>query len=284
MKNTLHQPTRGGVLTTRHHTPIRLHYEERGDGPRVLYISGTGADLRVKPGVLDSPITQHLQVLAYDQRGLGQSEIPAGPYTMAQYADDAAALLEEKGWPKAHVIGVSFGGMVALNLAIRHPRVIDRLVLCCTSPGGSAPSYPLHKVDPDLSPADRVRFMLEINDTRRNEAWQRAHPDKVQTIINHTLAARDGIPTDVLTQTGAKLQLAARSEHDVVDQLRQIDHPTLICGGLYDGMAPAENQYAMASAMPNAELAWFAGGHLFMIQDKSAWPAINTFLTRPRLS
>lgn len=260
---------------------IKMHHEARGEGPHVLYISGTGADLRVKPGVLDSPITQQFKVLAYDQRGLGQSEIPAGPYTMAHYADDALALLEQKGWPKVHVIGVSFGGMVALNLAIRHPHVIDRLVLCCTSPGGSAPSYPLHTVDPRLSPADRVRFMLEINDTRRNEAWQKTNPDKVQKIIDYTLSAREGIPTNTLTQHGAMLQLAARAEHDVLNQLGQIHQPTLICGGRYDGMASAENQRTMHDAMPNAELAWFEGGHLFMLQDKAAWPAIVDFLARP---
>jgi 3-oxoadipate enol-lactonase len=249
----------------------------------VLFISGTGADLRVKPGVLESPITQHLQVLAYDQRGLGQSQIPAGPYTMAQYADDAFALLQEKGWPKVHVIGVSFGGMVALNLAIRHPQVIDRLVLCCTSPGGSMPSYPLHTVDTGLNPADRVRFMLEINDTRRDLSWQQMHPDRVQKIIDDTLGARKGIPINALTQAGAKRQLAARAEHNVLEQLSQIQHRTLICGGRYDGMAPAENQQTMLDAMPNAELTWFEGGHLFMIQDKSAWPAIVAFLTRPSI-
>jgi 3-oxoadipate enol-lactonase len=268
------------MMTTSRQTSIKLYYEERGDGPSVLYISGTGADLRVKPGILDSPITQHLQVLAYDQRGLGQSEIPDGPYTMAQYADDAFALLAEKGWPKVHVIGVSFGGMVALNLAVRHPQVIDRLVLCCTSPGGSAPSYPLHTVDDALSPADRVRFMLEINDTRCHEAWQKANPDRVKKTIEYALSARQGIPTDALTQAGAKRQLAARADHDVLSQLSQIQQPTLICGGRYDGMASAENQHIMKDAMPNAELAWFEGGHLFLLQDKSAWPAIVNFLTR----
>jgi len=262
-------------------TPIRLYFEERGEGAPVLFISGTGADLRVKPNTLDSPITQRLKVLAYDQRGLGQSEIPQGPYSMAQYADDALALLEEQGWSKVHVIGVSFGGMVALNLAIRHPEVIDRLVLCCTSPGGAAPSYPLHSLAKNMSDEERLRFMLPVNDTRRDQAWQTANPDKVQKIIDYSLSAREGIPNDAQTQRGAALQLAARADHDVLAQLGQISHPTLICGGLYDGMATPDNQTIMADAIPHAELAWFEGGHLFMIQDKTAWPSIIEFLTRP---
>jgi 3-oxoadipate enol-lactonase len=263
-------------------TPLRMYYEERGEGRPVLYISGTGADLRVKPNVLDSPITQHLRVLTYDQRGLGQSDIPAGPYTMAEYADDAFELLQEKGWPKVHVIGVSFGGMVALNLAVRHPQVIDRLVLCCTSPGGAAPSYPLHSVATDLSDEARVRFMLEINDSRRDEAWQKNHPDKVQKAIDYTLAARKNLPSDAQSRLGAQRQLAARADHDVLALLSQIQHTTLICAGRYDGIAPKNNQNLMADAMPQAELAWFEGGHLFMIQDKTAWPTIIEFLTSTR--
>jgi 3-oxoadipate enol-lactonase len=96
---------------------LSLYYERAGTGPRLLFISGTGADLRNKPNVFDGPLGQAFDVLAYDQRGLGQSDKPAIDYTMADYADDAAALMTEIGWDKAHVIGVSFGGMVAQELA-----------------------------------------------------------------------------------------------------------------------------------------------------------------------
>ena len=77
------------------------------------------------------------EVLAYDQRGLGQTEVPEGPYTMAEYADDAAALIAAVGWDDCAVVGVSFGGMVAQELAIRHPGRVRRLALCCTSSGGA---------------------------------------------------------------------------------------------------------------------------------------------------
>ena len=84
-----------------------------------------------------------MEVVAHDQRGLGRSSIPAGPYTMAQYAADALGLLDAVGWSTCRVVGVSFGGMVAQELAVTAPERVERLALMCTSPGGAGgSSYP----------------------------------------------------------------------------------------------------------------------------------------------
>src|SRR5689334_21199785 len=99
---------------------VDLYYDRAGEGPTLLFISGTGGDLRVKPNVFDGPLAKSFEVLAYDQRGLGRSAKPDVSYTMADYADDAAALLDHAGWASTRVIGVSFGGMVAQELALRH--------------------------------------------------------------------------------------------------------------------------------------------------------------------
>ena len=119
---------------------LNIYFEEKGDGAPVLFISGTGGDLRQRPNVLDGPLPKHHRVIAYDQRGLGQTEKPDRPYTMSEYGDDAAELLAALGIEQVDVIGVSFGGMVAQHFAIRHPSKIRKLVLCCTSPGGDMPS------------------------------------------------------------------------------------------------------------------------------------------------
>lgn len=73
---------------------ISLYYEMKGEGEPVLFISGTGGDLRVKPNTLDGPLPDAMKVVAYDQRGLGQTDKPDTDYTMADYADDAAALMD----------------------------------------------------------------------------------------------------------------------------------------------------------------------------------------------
>ena len=113
---------------------IEIYFERdasEAGAPRLLFINGSGGDLRQKPGVFEGPLARHFDMLAFDQRGLGQSGIPDGPYSMADYAADAAGLLDAVGWDRCAVIGVSFGGMVAQELAVRHPARIERLVLCC---------------------------------------------------------------------------------------------------------------------------------------------------------
>ena len=92
---------------------LRFYYETRGKGPRLLLFSGSGGDLRRRPGLLDSPLAEHFELLCHDQRGLGQSDRPDTDYTMVDYAEDAAALLDAVGWERCRVLGVSFGGMVA---------------------------------------------------------------------------------------------------------------------------------------------------------------------------
>ena len=122
------------------HTRVRdldMYYERAGEGPPLLFISGSGGDLRVRPGAQDGPLKKQFDCLFYDQRGLGQTSKPNAPYTMADYADDAAALMDRFGWNSARVIGVSFGGMVAQEFVLRHPAKVERLVLACTSPGGT---------------------------------------------------------------------------------------------------------------------------------------------------
>ena len=83
---------------------VELYYEVAGTGPHLLLISGTGGDLRSSPRVFDGPLATRFEIAAYDQRGLGQSSIPPGPYAMADYADDAAGLLDVLAWEDALVI------------------------------------------------------------------------------------------------------------------------------------------------------------------------------------
>ena len=257
---------------------IRLHYEVAGSGPPVLFISGTGGDLRTSPGPFDSPLARRCTLAAYDQRGLGQSDKPEGPYSMADYADDAAALLDDLGWPTAGVIGVSFGGMVAQELAIRHPDRVERLVLACTSPGGAlGASYPLHELE-DVPDGVRNPRLLELADTRCDPEWQAEHPDEVAAVLAYRRQSEERSRSDPEARAGALLQLAARAEHDTGDRLASISCPTLVCGGRYDGIAPPANSEALASHIPGAELAMFEGGHMFFIQDRTAWPRITEFL------
>src|SRR6266850_577937 len=107
---------------------IEIYYERSGDGPRLLFLNGSGSTLATS-ALLIKPFAERFEVAAHDQRGLGETSIPPGPYTMADYAADATALLDHLGWESCRVFGVSFGGMVAQELAVTSPARVERLVL-----------------------------------------------------------------------------------------------------------------------------------------------------------
>jgi 3-oxoadipate enol-lactonase len=254
-------------------------YFERVDavaGARLLFISGTGADLRVQPNVFASPLAKAFDLLAYDQRGLGQTDKPDEACTMADYADDAAALLDHVGWEDALVMGVSFGGMVAQELALRHPQRVRRLVLCCTSPGGAGgASYPFHEIE-HLRGEPRARVLIPLGDTRRDAAWAEANPHDYALFVQ--MAAAEPFADEPGRAAGAHRQLEARAKHDTWERLPSIQCPVLIAAGRYDGIASPQTQERMAERIPGAQLQWFEGGHLFMIQDRTAFAAIVAFL------
>jgi 3-oxoadipate enol-lactonase len=255
---------------------IEIYHERQGSGPRLLFISGTGGDLRMKPSVLEGPLPKHFDTLAYDQRGLGRTSKPDRPYSMAEYAEDAAGLLHAIGWGSALVVGVSFGGMVAQELAINHPHVVEGLVLCCTTPGGAGgSSFPFHEIE-HLKGAERARHMIPISDLRHDAAWAAAHPEQYAKMVE--LAAFDPYADEPGMAAGRHRQLEARAKHDTWERLGQIRCPTLVCAGRHDGIAPLQTVGAMANRIRGASLRIFEGGHLFMLQDREAFPAMIRFL------
>ena len=262
-------------MPTAHLNGIDVYYERRGAGPRVLYLNGSGATLAGMRVLLDV-LVPHCDLLAADQRGLGETEIPPGPYSMADYAADALALLDHVGWDTARVAGISFGGMVAQELAVTAPERVERLALLCTSPGGSLRSYPLHELE-GLDPADRAEAYLPILDSRFTPEWLATHESDRNLVT--MLAARQTTEKSAEVRRGEAEQLAARSHHDVIDRLGRITCPTLVAAGRYDGIAPLPNSEAIASHIPGAELRVFEGGHAFFAQDPAAFPEVIDFLT-----
>ena len=249
---------------------IQIYFERDGEGPPLLFISGSGSDLRNKPNQFDSPLAQHFELLCYDQRGLGQTAKPSGDYTMADYADDAAGLLDTLEIKKIAVIGVSFGGMVAQEFALRHPDRVQALVLACTSAGGAGgASFPLHELQ-NLPATQRAEQHLRVSDVRHTDQWIAANPQAWEKRMALAMSAQ----RSDRDETGAAKQLEARRHHDTFTRLPSLNMPVLLAGGEFDGIAPPQNMQAIQRQIPQAELRFFAGGHMFLIQDKGAYPFI----------
>src|SRR4051794_12249987 len=166
-----------GVGSNRPRVHQMLHSERRGEGPRLLFLNGSGATLVTSAPLIDA-FVGHFDVLAFDQRGIGASldeGADLAPYAMADLAADAAGLLDDAGWETARVFGVSFGGMVAQELAVTRPERIERLGLFCTSPGGAGgSSHPLHELA-DLDPDERVARSVAVLDRRFSPEWLADH-------------------------------------------------------------------------------------------------------------
>jgi 3-oxoadipate enol-lactonase len=254
---------------------IGLYYERSGSGARLLFLNGSGSTLATS-ALLIAPFAARFDVVAYDQRGLGRTDTPPGPYAMTDYAADALALLDIVGWDSCRVVGVSFGGMVAQELAVTAPERVERLALCCTSPGGvGGASYPLQELAA-LPVDERAAVGTRLLDTRFDAEWFASHPTD-RGLAEMMAARRGGTKTDEQLR-GEVEQLGARARHDVCNRLHLVSCPTLVACGRFDGIAPVRNSEAIAARVANADLRFYEGGHAFFAQDARALPEILDFL------
>ncbi|MGZ8432648.1 MAG: alpha/beta fold hydrolase, partial [Candidatus Deferrimicrobiaceae bacterium] len=205
---------------------FRMYYEEHGSGFPVLMINGLGSDhlewLHQLPA-----FDARFRVVVFDNRGTGRSGVPPGPYTTERMADDAAVLLGVLGIPRAHVLGVSLGGMIAQEVALRHPDQVDRLVLGCTGPGGELSVRPFpaamaaFAVAKGEDPEAELRRMLPFLYT---DACIRERPEEIEGFVRRRLDH----PT---SPEGYLAQLSAAVTHDASSRLEKIRARTLVITG-----------------------------------------------------
>lgn len=260
---------------------VDLVVETAGSGPRLLFLGGTGWDLRRTRSPLNPPLTDRFEVALFDQRGQGQSGKPPGPYTMADYARDAIGVLDALGWQSAHILGYSFGGMVAQEVAIGWPERVNRLVLAATSPGGAGgASYPIETLL-DLPPLERAKAGLEVMDTRFTPEWQAENPAAARARIAQRAEMQAQFADEPGAAEGLRAQLAARAGHDAHDRLHRISAHTMVVSGNYDGQAPIHLGEVLATRIPDARLALIDGAHDFISDGDTFYRMACAFLAMP---
>jgi 3-oxoadipate enol-lactonase len=234
----------------------RIYWDEQGQGTPVLLIMGLGYSSllwhRIRP-----ELARRFRTIAFDNRGVGLSGAPPGPYSIPTMATDAAAVLDAAGIAQAQVFGVSMGGMIAQEFALQYPKRTRSLILGCTSPGGPAAARADRKV------AD-VLFARGMTWEQAREAalvyiYDAATP---QEKINEDIRLRQ---TCLPTPEGYMAQLQGILAWEGYSRLPQITVPTLVIHGKSDALIPPENGQLIADRIPGATLVLIDhASHLFL--------------------
>ena len=236
---------------------MRIAWERHGQGPPLLLLHGLGyARWGWEPVV--EPLARSFDVILFDNRGIGESDVPPGPYTAAEMAEDALQVLDEAGVERAHVVGTSLGGMIAQELALARPERVDRLVLACTTPGG-ARAYPL--------PEGTLRLLAEAPSlppevALRRFVWNALAPGAPEELVERIYSHR--VNGNVQTPEGWQAQAAAGTTFDASERVQRIAAPTLVLHGLDDAVVDPRNANVLGALIPNVRVELFAAaGHLF---------------------
>jgi pimeloyl-ACP methyl ester carboxylesterase len=237
-----------------------LYWKRSGRGEPLLLIQGmSGTHLTWGEPFL-SRLEPDFDCVVFDNRGIGNSAKVSVPFTIAELADDALTVMDAAGLETAHVLGISMGGMVAQQVALKAPERLRTLTLGCTYPGGEGSSLiapedagPLLEAmgSGDLDRAIQAMYEVNLSPSFRADA---AHYEDFKTMAT-SLPAR---------QQTVQLQIQAVAGHDAQARLAEIKAPTLVIHGTEDKMIPVANGKLIASLIPGAKLEIFDGvGHLF---------------------
>ncbi|MGA2282084.1 MAG: alpha/beta hydrolase [Candidatus Dormibacteria bacterium] len=206
---------------------IHIHCEVRGRGRPLLLILGLGADVSEYTALIDQ-LAARSQVIAFDNRGAGRTDKPDVPYSIELMAADALGVLDTLGVPRACVLGISLGGRIAMELALRHPERVERLILVSTS-ARVVPSWRRRHLYPILSGMPLFRSR---------------HPQPRYAFVR---------------------QLEASDGYDAGPRLHELGMPTAVMHGRSDRAAPLAMAEEMQREIPGSRLVTFRGGHLFFL-------------------
>ena len=243
--------------------PVRIAFDEAGEGAPLLLIHGLAYDSRGWGPALGL-LERRFRTIRFDNRGVGESDAPRGPYSVRTLAGDALSVLDAAGVERAHVLGVSLGGLVAQMLAAQHPARVDRLVLVGTTRGGIGSYGP---------PAPTLALFSQAPALERDELLRRL---VVNALAPATVARRPELVDEVhayrrecAPRLGPWLaQAAAGAWFGIVGCPAPIAAPTLVLHGAADTVVDPRNARLLATAIPEARVVVFEhAGHLLFWEE-----------------
>ncbi|MCH7808971.1 MAG: alpha/beta hydrolase [Chloroflexi bacterium] len=257
---------------------VNLEYYVEGAGPPLLLIRGFTADCSNWSDRFLQPLQERFTCIRFSNRGTGLSDKPAEPTTIRQMAGDAVALMDALDIERAHIFGVSMGGMIAQEIVLNYADRVNGLVLGCTTPGGenavaAGPDViALISREPGLSPRDQKRMSWPAI---VSPEFIDSDEDFLEEMLRLSLVN----PTPLATVVQ---QMAAIRQFDTFDRLPQIKIPTLVIHGDSDRLLPHDNGALIAGQIAGAEMKTLAGaGHVFFWEKPTeSAEAISEFLAR----
>lgn len=256
---------------------IRIYYEDHApldtaSTRTCLLIPGLSANSQTFPYLVEF-LRQSRRVVVFDPRGVGRTEPNRGRFGLSEVADDAAAILAELGIEVVDVIGISMGGMVAQELALAYPELVERLVLCCTW-SGTPPGLGPYK----LPIAQFVYGLVRQALTGDLETFADRHASMLlgpNTPSERRVAFfRHRKASTVMTPAGLISQIRAVRRFSSHERLAMLKVPTLILAGRDDRLVPVENARILWAAIEGAQIEILEGGHVFYYEDIERFRAV----------
>lgn len=251
---------------------IEIAYYKRGQGKPLIMIMGLKGTMSDWDPELLKELEKHYTLILFDNRGVGLStDTQHNLTTIEQMADDTAELIKAAGYTRANVLGWSMGARIAQQVAVRHPEILEKLILCAPNAGG----------DHQVAASAEIEELVTATDATEQEKMSTLYPATPQGIaagqdaLAHIReAVADGtVPTDFnISEKTIARQIKANelwiNSNDNWEALAKIKAPTLVTDGLEDVIDPPANARAIAGQIPFTWMALFAGsGHAFIFQD-----------------
>jgi pimeloyl-ACP methyl ester carboxylesterase len=270
---------------------IQIYYEVKGKGYPLVMIVGCGANLEAWDPRLIEELSKHFKLVLFDNRGAGRTDLSKGEYTIRLFADDTAGLMDALGISRAHVLGISMGGMIAQELAINYPEKVTKLTLCSTC-SQFHPSQELSRAVEAMISQSSMEELTELvlSFPFANEYPKdllKENPTVVFCLTSEFIRENLGLARLLFQQgaqypispEGLKYQYSATLKFNTQARLKHVTAPTLILHGRKDLQMPPENGSTLAKAIPNAKLVYFEkSAHLLAEEMNEVIRAITEFL------
>jgi pimeloyl-ACP methyl ester carboxylesterase len=242
---------------------VKIAYDVRGDGEPLVLVHGLAYD-RLGWGTFPDLLAERYRVVMIDNRGVGESDAPAGPYSVAQMAADVAAVLDEAGIEETHLFGVSLGGYIAQEFTLTWPERVQKLILCSTAVGG-AKAHPMPEKTQEIFAKyplmEREAGLRMFVENSLGERGVRDLPELVEEILRYRL---DHAPT----VEAWVAQATAGATFDDSDRVGEIDKQALVLHGGSDVVVDPRNAELLGELLPNARVEIVPDrGHLLIWED-----------------